>query len=73
LEARNVLDRKNIWTLDPGGPGNYVEYYTAEGQLGGAYDRGELLGLADVIYVPLHDPRVYSPPRNVRVGISFDW
>jgi outer membrane receptor protein involved in Fe transport len=77
VEGMNVLDRLNVATLDPGsssgGDGNYVSYYTTEGQLGGAYDRGELLGLADVIYVPLNDPRVYSPPRNFRVGLSFDW
>jgi len=77
LEGRNILNRKNIATLSPGswpgGNGNYVAYYTTEGRLGGAYDLGELLGLTEVIYIPLNDPRVYSPPRNFRVGISFDW
>jgi hypothetical protein len=77
LEGRNVLDNQNIATLSPGswpgGDGNYVSYYTAEGELGGAYDRGELLGLTDVMYVPIDDPRVYSAPRNFRVGVSFDW
>ena len=76
LEGRNVLDEQNVATLTPGGfpggNGNYTAYYTAEGELGGAYDRGELLGLSDVIYVPLNDPRVYAPPRNFRVGFSFD-
>jgi outer membrane receptor protein involved in Fe transport len=76
LEGRNVLDERNIATLNPGGfpggNGNYTSYYTTEGQLGGAYDRGELLGLSDVIYEPLNDPRVYAPPRNFRVGFSFD-
>jgi outer membrane receptor protein involved in Fe transport len=77
VEGKNVLNRKNIATLTPFtwpiDGGNYISYYTTEGEVGGAYDRGELLGLADVIYVPLNDPRVYSPPRNFRVGISFDW
>jgi outer membrane receptor protein involved in Fe transport len=77
VEGKNVLDRMNLATLEPGtwpaGGGNYVAYYTTEGEMGGAYDRGELLGLSDIIYVPLNDPRVYSPPRNFRVGISFDW
>jgi outer membrane receptor protein involved in Fe transport len=77
VEGMNVLDKQNVATLEPlswpGGEGNYVSYYTTEGELGGAYDRGELIGLADVIYVPLSDPRVYSPPRNFRVGLSFDW
>ncbi|MGD8627854.1 MAG: TonB-dependent receptor, partial [bacterium] len=77
LEGRNVLDRQNIASLSPGGwpggDGNYSAYYTTEGKLGGAYDEGELLGLPEVIYVPLNDPRVYSTPRNFRVGISFDW
>lgn len=77
LEGRNILDRKNIRTLNPGswpgGAGNYDQYYTAQRGLGGAYDVGELLGLPDVIFVPLKDPRVYSEPRNFKVGISFEW
>jgi hypothetical protein len=77
LEGRNVLDKQNIATVSPGswpgGDGNYISYYSTEGELGGAYDRGELLGLTDVIYVPISDPRVYSAPRNFRVGVSFDW
>jgi outer membrane receptor protein involved in Fe transport len=77
LEGRNVLDKQNIATISPGswpgGGGNYVSYYTTEGELGGAYDRGELLGLTDVIYIPISDPRVHSAPRNFRVGVSFDW
>jgi hypothetical protein len=77
LEGRNVLNRQNIATLDPGswpgGSGNYDSYYTTEEELGGAYDQGELLGLPEVIYVPLNDPRVYTTPRNFRVGVSFDW
>jgi outer membrane receptor protein involved in Fe transport len=77
LEGRNVLNKENIATVSPGswpgGDGNYVSYYTTESELGGAYDRGELLGLTDVIYVPINDPRVYSAPRNFRVGVSFDW
>jgi outer membrane receptor protein involved in Fe transport len=77
MEGRNILNRKNIANIEPGdwpgGDGNYRAYYTSEGEVGGAYDRGELLGLPDVIYEPLADPRVYSTPRNVRVGLSFDW
>jgi outer membrane receptor protein involved in Fe transport len=74
VEALNVLDRKNVASLEPGpSSGNYVSYYTTTGELGGAYDYGELLGLPDVIYIPLHDPRVYGPPRCIRTGISFDW
>lgn len=77
LEGRNILDRRNIATLSPaswpGGNGNYIPYYTTEGELGGAYDRGELLGQPEVSYVPLNDPRVYTTPRNFRVGLSFDW
>jgi hypothetical protein len=77
LEGNNILNRKNLATLNPGnypgGNGNYVAYYTAQHQVGGAYDRGDLLGLPDVIYVPLRDPRVYSPPRSFQVGVSFDW
>ena len=77
LEGNNILNRKNIASMSPGnypaGGGNYTAYYTTQGELGGAYDQGELLGLPDVIYVPLNDPRVYSPPRSFQVGVSFDW
>jgi len=77
LEGDNILDTKNIASLSPGnwpgGGGNYIPYYTTQQQLGGAYDEGEILGLPDVIYVPLSDPRVYAPPRSFRVGLSFDW
>jgi len=77
LEGDNILDEQNIAVLSPGnwpgGGGNYTAYYTTQGELGGAYDQGELLGLPDVIYVPLNDPRVYAAPRSFSVGISFDW
>jgi outer membrane receptor protein involved in Fe transport len=77
LEGENILNRRNIASLSPGsfpgGNGNYIAYYTTQGQVGGAYDQGELLGLPDVIYIPLSDPRVYSPPRSFQVGVSFDW
>jgi outer membrane receptor protein involved in Fe transport len=76
VEGLNVLDETNVVNLSPGswpGRGNYTAYYTTTGELGGAYDYGELLGLPDVIYVPVYDPRVYGPPRNFRVGLSFDW
>jgi outer membrane receptor protein involved in Fe transport len=77
LEGRNILDRQNIAVLAPGGypggNGNYTAYYTEDVGLGGAYDEGELLGIPDVIYVPIYDPRVYAPPRSFKVGVSFDW
>jgi outer membrane receptor protein involved in Fe transport len=77
LEGRNILDRRNIANMAPagfpGGMGNYAAYYTTQGELGGAYDEGELMGVSDVIYVPLRDPRVYATPRNFRIGLSFDW
>ena len=77
LDGTNILNRRNIASFSPGnwpgGNGNYVPYYTTQEQVGGAYDQGELLGLPDVIYVPLHDPRVYSEPRSFKVGVSFDW
>ncbi len=77
LEGENLLNRKNIASMNPGnwpgGNGNYVAYYTREGKVGGAYDQGELAGLPDVNYIALNDPRVYSPPRSFQVGVSFDW
>jgi outer membrane receptor protein involved in Fe transport len=76
VEVQNALDRKNLVGLrQPSWPGrgNYRAYYTVTGEPGGAYDYGEIHGLPEVMYVPVHDPRVYGQPRCVRVGVSFDW
>ncbi len=81
LQSRNVLDSKNITSLQPGngfaGTGlrgnDYLIYYTETGRAGGAYlgDDVNNDGIED--FVPLNDPRVYGDPRSIRVGVSFSF
>ena len=81
VDARNVLDVRNIEDLEPDnrfnpyinqtqGTGDYRIYYTETGRAGGAYlldINGD--GIND--WVPVHDPRVFQEGRNVRMGISI--
>ncbi|HKQ57740.1 MAG TPA: TonB-dependent receptor [Candidatus Eisenbacteria bacterium] len=80
VDARNILDARNIADLEPGnapnpfvdatpGVSDYRIYYTETGRAGGAYlDDVNGDGLND--WVPVHDPRVFQEGRNVRVGLS---
>jgi outer membrane receptor for ferrienterochelin and colicin len=80
LQARNLLDAKNIRDLEPSNwPAglsssedliDYLAYYTETGQAGGAFlsDDRDGDGLAD--WEPLNDPRVYHEGRVVRVGVG---
>lgn len=76
LQARNILDAKNIRNLNPNNYPNppvndvYVEYYTETGRAGGAFleDRD---GDGVDEFIPLNDPRVYGTPRTIRVGVGF--
>jgi len=78
LDARNVLDAKNIGNLEPGNfPGPpvntaYVVYYTETGRAGGAYLKDvNRDGVDD--FVPLNDPRVFGEPRTIRMGIGLEF
>ncbi len=78
LQARNLLDAKNIRTLSPGNwptpplSTQYVQYYTETGRAGGAYLADhDHDGIAE--FIPLNDPRVFDDPRTVRMGISFSF
>ena len=78
LEGRNVLDRQNVQndrpTLYPAPTSEYYqEYFTEFGELGGAYNLADTIGAPEDILIPLNDPRVYSEPREFRVGIQFEW
>jgi hypothetical protein len=77
VEGNNVLNRKNVNTLArdswPTNDPLYEVYYTETGQLGGAYSQSAVSASADHTLIPLGDPSVYQPGRNVRVGILFDW
>ncbi len=79
VEAENLLDSKNIAVLAPdnfpappsGGADEYVTYYSETGRAGGAYLGDDRNGDGIGDWVPLSDPRVFGPPRSVRMGISF--
>jgi outer membrane receptor protein involved in Fe transport len=76
FEGWNIFDNETIRTLSRGtwpvGDAYYQEYYTEEGELGGAYLK-DLDGDGVDDLVPLNDPSVYTSPRHFRVGIAFDW
>jgi outer membrane receptor for ferrienterochelin and colicin len=78
VDARNVLDARNIGGLAPGNwPAPpvreaYVIYYTETGRAGGAYLK-DLNGDGVDDFVPLNDPRVFSEPRTVRVGVGLEF
>ena len=79
LQSRNVLDAKNITSLNPLNwplPGSfdgnsYIIYYAETGKAGGAYEGEDLDGDGIGDWVPLNDPRVVGDPRSIRLGISF--
>jgi outer membrane receptor protein involved in Fe transport len=78
LEGRNVLDRQNVRDETPSiypvpSSEYYQEYFTEYGELGGAYNLADTIAAPEDILIPLNDPRVYSEPREFRVGIQFEW
>ena len=79
FDARNVLDAKNISSLDANTfPNPYINtagddytiYYTETGRAGGAYLQ-DVNGDGIPDWVPVHDPRVFEEGRSVRMGISI--
>jgi outer membrane receptor for ferrienterochelin and colicin len=77
VEARNMLDAKNIRLLEPSNfPNPYIDnqpytlYYTATGVAGGAY-RDDLDGDGLDEFVPVNDPRVFDEGRLIRVGLGI--
>ncbi|NNE44002.1 MAG: TonB-dependent receptor, partial [Gemmatimonadetes bacterium] len=78
LEGRNILDRQNVRglrpTLYPAPDAEYYrEYFTEFGELGGAYNLADTIGLTEDVLIPLNDPRVYGEPRVFRVGVQFEF
>lgn len=78
VDARNVLDAKNIASLGQGSAPNpyvnaagndYLIYYTETGRAGGAYLQ-DINGDGVLDWVPLKDPRVLEEGRAVRMGVS---
>ncbi|HET9326956.1 MAG TPA: TonB-dependent receptor [Candidatus Eisenbacteria bacterium] len=79
IDARNVLDARNVATLSQGVFPNpfvnqsgdeYLIYYTETGRAGGAYLK-DVDGDHVLDWVPVRDPRVFMEGRNVRVGLSL--
>jgi outer membrane receptor for ferrienterochelin and colicin len=77
VEARNLLDARNISLLEPGNnPNPYIDaqpytlYYTVSGVAGGAY-RDDLDGDGLDEFVPVNDPRVFDEGRLIRVGMGI--
>jgi outer membrane receptor protein involved in Fe transport len=80
LGVRNLFDRRNerAATLD-GYPNpvintvfdDYGAYRTETGLTGGAYLEQPLTGAAH--WVPVHDPRLFDPPRTVRASVGASW
>jgi outer membrane receptor for ferrienterochelin and colicin len=77
VEARNLLDSKNIVLLEPlNGPTPYLDnrpytmYYTMTGIAGGAY-RDDLNGDGRDEFVPVNDPRVFGEGRLIRMGLGI--
>jgi outer membrane receptor protein involved in Fe transport len=79
VDARNVLNSKNIQNLDVGsfpnpfvnqaGGSDYLIYYTETGRAGGAYLQ-DTNGDNVLDWVAVRDPRVFEEGRNVRMGVS---
>lgn len=79
VDARNVLNSKNIQSLDIGsfpnpfvnqaGGSDYLIYYTETGRAGGAYLQ-DINGDNVLDWVAVRDPRVFEEGRNVRMGVS---
>ena len=79
VDARNVLDAKNIASLGANTAPNpylntagddYLIYYTETGRAGGAYLQ-DVNGDGIPDWVPVHDPRVFDEGRSVRMGVSI--
>jgi len=80
LEVRNVFDNRaeRVATLD-GYPNpvintlydDYGAYRTETGQGGGGY--WSQLVNAPAFWVPVHDPRLDTPPRTLRMSVGAQW
>jgi outer membrane receptor protein involved in Fe transport len=81
LQGMNLLDAKNIATLEPnnwpyapyGTTSDYAIYYTETGRAGGAYNAGDVNGDGRDDYFPVNDPRVWREGTLVRMGIGIQF
>ncbi len=77
VDARNILDARNIAALEQGtfpnpyvSGGDYAIYYSQTGRAGGAYQQ-DTNGDHVLDWVPLNDPRVFEEGRTVRLGAAM--
>jgi TonB-dependent Receptor Plug Domain len=80
LEARNMFDQRGDQLAGVNGYPNpiintvyddYGAYRTDTGQGGGAFWRSGTSGTG--YWTPVHDPRLETPPRTLRVSVGADW
>jgi outer membrane receptor protein involved in Fe transport len=80
LEVRNLSDNRGARAVAVDGYPNpvintlyddYGAYRTETGQGGGAY--WVSTGGGSGYWVPVHDPRLLTPPRTVRLSVGADW
>ena len=80
LEARNLFDQRGDRLAGVDGYPNpvintvyddYGAYRTDTGQGGGAFWRDGTSGTG--YWTPVHDPRLETPPRTVRLSVGAEW
>ena len=52
---------------------DYSAYRTESGQGGGAFWVPTGIGTGTGYWVPVHDPRLFNPPRTVRISVGASW
>jgi hypothetical protein len=80
VQGTNLLDATSIAALQPDlwPPGtinsqSYDIYYTETGRAGGAFLTQDQDGDGKDDWFPVHDPRVFSPGRSIRVGLGVQF
>jgi outer membrane receptor for ferrienterochelin and colicin len=80
VQATNLLDAENISELDPTlfpagaiNPDSYRIYYTETGRAGGAFLTQDQDGDGKEDWFPVHDPRVFSQGRTIRMGLGVQF
>ncbi|HMI30426.1 MAG TPA: TonB-dependent receptor [Candidatus Limnocylindrales bacterium] len=80
VQATNLLDAENISILDPSlfpdgaiNPQSYLIYYSETGRAGGAFLTQDQDGDGREDWFPVHDPRVFSQGRTIRMGLGVQF
>jgi outer membrane receptor protein involved in Fe transport len=80
VQAQNLLDAENISELDPTlfpdgaiNPNTYRIYYSETGRAGGAFLTQDQDGDGKEDWFPVHDPRVFSQGRTIRMGLGVQF